>query len=395
MIVNVIGTGGLIPTGGYMIGGSANAALNHFTKALANEGSKHGVRVVGVNPGPIFTDRLRLFTERRAQGRDMNEVLKRMTPASCFSNSARVTPRFNPANNSAPAPARTTYHISVFGSPPSRAACAGGGCTCNESLSRASIILISSGNRCGVSGSGPSNSAGRSAMISCKLLPFHGPAAMTLSSPGRSLISHDSPTRTSAGSRFPYNSSKLRPPQILSLKIGSNVKTESLFLFSPDIEKLILLKNPMPLPEYQRPFLHLHLSIPSRKPRHCICPQPPVNPRPPGAVPSPCGRVRVKGHPNPPFIIYHVAFIIFLSTTGKSFASHSLMMPITILPAFLVRRLFFLMLCGVLLADTLPAAEGGEPRIVNIYNFVRNSDYRVPNSEEVLYEATRQEIQLH
>ena len=80
VIVNVIGTGGLIPTGGYMIGGSANAALNHFTKALANEGSKHGVRVVGVNPGPIFTDRLRLFTERRAAGRDMDEVLKRMTP---------------------------------------------------------------------------------------------------------------------------------------------------------------------------------------------------------------------------------------------------------------------------------------------------------------------------
>ena len=36
--------------------------------------------MVGVNPGPIFTDRLRLFTERRAQGRDMAEVLKRMTP---------------------------------------------------------------------------------------------------------------------------------------------------------------------------------------------------------------------------------------------------------------------------------------------------------------------------
>jgi hypothetical protein len=36
----------------------------------------------------------------------------------------------------------------------------------------------------------------------------------------------------------------------------------------------------------------------------------------------------------------------------------------------------------------------GEPRIVNIYNFVRNSDYRVPNSEDVLYETTRKQIQL-
>jgi 3-oxoacyl-[acyl-carrier protein] reductase len=80
VIVNVIGTGGLIPTGGYMIGGSANAALNHFTKALANEGSKHGVRVVGINPGPILTERLRTMTNIRAAGRDFNEVLKKMTP---------------------------------------------------------------------------------------------------------------------------------------------------------------------------------------------------------------------------------------------------------------------------------------------------------------------------
>ena len=34
----------------------------------------------GGDPGPIFTDRLRLFTERRAAGADMSEVLRRMTP---------------------------------------------------------------------------------------------------------------------------------------------------------------------------------------------------------------------------------------------------------------------------------------------------------------------------
>jgi NAD(P)-dependent dehydrogenase (short-subunit alcohol dehydrogenase family) len=80
VIVNVIGTGGLRPTAGYMVGGSANAALNHFTKALADEGAKHSVRVVGINPGPILTDRLRLFTERAAAGRDMKDVYSRMTP---------------------------------------------------------------------------------------------------------------------------------------------------------------------------------------------------------------------------------------------------------------------------------------------------------------------------
>jgi hypothetical protein len=52
------------------------------------------------------------------------------------------------------------------------------------------------------------------------------------------------------------------------------------------------------------------------------------------------------------------------------------------------------MLCGAFLADIPQSADAGGPRIVNIYNFVRNSDYRVPNSEEVLYETTRQQIQL-
>lgn len=39
-------------------------------------------------------------------------------------------------------------------------------------------------------------------------------------------------------------------------------------------------------------------------------------------------------------------------------------------------------------------AHAAEPRIVNIYNFVRNSDYRVSNDEEVLYETTWHQIQL-
>src|ERR1035441_457136 len=54
----------------------------------------------------------------------------------------------------------------------------------------------------------------------------------------------------------------------------------------------------------------------------------------------------------------------------------------------------FLILGGLFLADAARLAGASEPRIVNIYNFVRNSDYRVPHSEDVLYDATRQEIQL-
>ena len=80
VIINIIGTGGLRPVGNYMIGGSANAALNHFTKALADEGAKHGARVVGINPGPILTERLERFLSAFSTGGTAEEAMKKMTP---------------------------------------------------------------------------------------------------------------------------------------------------------------------------------------------------------------------------------------------------------------------------------------------------------------------------
>ncbi len=81
VIVNIIGTGGLRPIANYMVGGAANAALNHFTKALAAEGAQHGVRVVGINPGPILTERLQKFAAVSSQGSGSpEETLRKMTP---------------------------------------------------------------------------------------------------------------------------------------------------------------------------------------------------------------------------------------------------------------------------------------------------------------------------
>ncbi len=76
VIINVIGSAALRPSAGYMIGGAINAALNNFTKSLAGEGARHGVRVVGINPGPILTERL---LKMRPGGLD-DEAMKRMTP---------------------------------------------------------------------------------------------------------------------------------------------------------------------------------------------------------------------------------------------------------------------------------------------------------------------------
>jgi NAD(P)-dependent dehydrogenase (short-subunit alcohol dehydrogenase family) len=90
VIINIIGTGALRPVGSYMIGGAANAALNHFTKALADEGAKHKVRVVGINPGPILTERLEKFLSTFSSGANREEALRKMTPLGRVGKSEEV-----------------------------------------------------------------------------------------------------------------------------------------------------------------------------------------------------------------------------------------------------------------------------------------------------------------
>jgi len=57
-IVNIIGVGGRTGSAEFTLGGSVNAALSLFTKALADRGVHDGVRVNAINPGSIATDRL-------------------------------------------------------------------------------------------------------------------------------------------------------------------------------------------------------------------------------------------------------------------------------------------------------------------------------------------------
>ena len=80
VIVNVIGAAAFNPEANYMIGGSANVALNHFTKALAKQAAPHNIRVVGVNPGPIATERLERRIEMRPEDVSREGFLKAFTP---------------------------------------------------------------------------------------------------------------------------------------------------------------------------------------------------------------------------------------------------------------------------------------------------------------------------
>jgi len=67
VIINVIGTAGERPIPAYVAGSMGNAGLMNFTLALGAASPEHGVRVLGVNPGPVLTDRVVKISRKRAQ----------------------------------------------------------------------------------------------------------------------------------------------------------------------------------------------------------------------------------------------------------------------------------------------------------------------------------------
>lgn len=66
VIVNDIGNSGENWDANYIMGSTGNAALMSFTRALGGVSLDKGVRVVGVNPGPVATDRMVKLMKRRA-----------------------------------------------------------------------------------------------------------------------------------------------------------------------------------------------------------------------------------------------------------------------------------------------------------------------------------------
>ena len=66
VIVNIIGNSGENWDAGYFAGSTGNAALMAFTRAIGGASLDDGVRVVGINPGPVATDRMIKLMRRRA-----------------------------------------------------------------------------------------------------------------------------------------------------------------------------------------------------------------------------------------------------------------------------------------------------------------------------------------
>jgi len=67
VVVNVIGAAGESFDPGYIAGAAGNAALMGFTRALGRGAHRDGVRAVGINPGPVATERLERLLRHRAE----------------------------------------------------------------------------------------------------------------------------------------------------------------------------------------------------------------------------------------------------------------------------------------------------------------------------------------
>jgi len=67
-VINIVGGFARMPAADFMIGGTVNAALANFSKALAGLGLRDDVNVNTVHPGQTVTDRLgQIFETRAAQ----------------------------------------------------------------------------------------------------------------------------------------------------------------------------------------------------------------------------------------------------------------------------------------------------------------------------------------
>jgi NAD(P)-dependent dehydrogenase (short-subunit alcohol dehydrogenase family) len=69
VIVNIIGSAGEKLDAAYVAGSVGNASLMALTRALGGDSPRFGVRVVGINPGPVATGRIETLMRKRAKDR--------------------------------------------------------------------------------------------------------------------------------------------------------------------------------------------------------------------------------------------------------------------------------------------------------------------------------------
>ena len=93
VIINIVGIGGLSTNANYICGGPNNAALINFTNSLGGASVRYGVRVCGVNPGPVDTERmdyLRGIEEEKVPPEQREAWRKKYYEGMAYGRSAHV-----------------------------------------------------------------------------------------------------------------------------------------------------------------------------------------------------------------------------------------------------------------------------------------------------------------
>jgi 3-oxoacyl-[acyl-carrier protein] reductase len=92
VIIHIIGAAGETVQSSYACGSAGNASLMGFTRALGGTAPNDGMRVVGLNPGPVETDRMvtRLRREATAKFGDP-ERWRELTGHMAFGRAATAT----------------------------------------------------------------------------------------------------------------------------------------------------------------------------------------------------------------------------------------------------------------------------------------------------------------
>jgi len=82
VIINILGAAGENPDFDYVAGSSGNASLMAFTRAMGGTAPRDNLRVVGINPGPVMTERLITLMKTRAESTvgDPEKWTERMKP---------------------------------------------------------------------------------------------------------------------------------------------------------------------------------------------------------------------------------------------------------------------------------------------------------------------------
>jgi len=80
VIVNIIGAAGESPDAAYVAGSAGNAALMALTRALGGAAPDDGLRVVGINPGPILSSTLHV-SFGRWHGKPLMHLSPRLRPS--------------------------------------------------------------------------------------------------------------------------------------------------------------------------------------------------------------------------------------------------------------------------------------------------------------------------